>query len=127
MIDFYNGDNYDLENLLNRLKEMKKYKQVIIIDESDNDNTTAIYELTEKEDKITKNEFTAKLPKMKKLKDDELGTNNNCTICQSKIVKNEYYRKLEGCNHIFHKKCIDQWFFKTMDYNCPLCRNNPYN
>ena len=127
MLDFFVGDNHnDLNNLLNKLKEMNKYNNVIIIDENNHNNTTAIIRLNKKNDYFTKSDFVSHLPKMRKLKGSELGEKNKCIICQSNIEVNEYYRELSGCNHIFHKKCIDQWFFKIKDYSCPLCRHNHY-
>ncbi len=43
-----------------------------------------------------------------------------CTICHEDLKQNQLYRPLP-CNHIFHKKCIDQWF-KNNNPTCPLCR-----
>ena len=42
-----------------------------------------------------------------------------CTICLEEIIKNDLFTTF--CNHIYHKKCIDQWL--TKDNSCPLCRN----
>ena len=127
MLDFFIGENNnELDSLLNKLKEMNKYKNVIIIDENDQNNTTAIIRLNNKNNYYTKSDFVSHLPKMKKLKGSELNGNNHCTICQSNVEIGEYYRVLPGCKHTFHKKCVDQWFFKSKDYSCPLCRHNHY-
>ena len=42
-----------------------------------------------------------------------------CSICLTKI-ENDVYKT--SCNHIFHRKCYEQW----LNYNlkCPLCRSN---
>lgn len=32
------------------------------------------------------------------------------------------YCKLKTCNHIFHVKCITQWFQQQLQYTCPNCR-----
>ena len=46
----------------------------------------------------------------------------DCVICINKIESNEYIRKLK-CNHLFHKKCVDNWLKKNIDNpSCPLCR-----
>lgn len=47
---------------------------------------------------------------------------DNCTICLNKIESNEYIRKLK-CNHLFHKKCVDNWLKKNIENpSCPNCR-----
>lgn len=45
-----------------------------------------------------------------------------CPICLNKIECNEYIRKLK-CNHLFHKKCVDNWLKKNIENpSCPNCR-----
>tara|TARA_B100000161_G_C33382571_1_gene338472 strand:+ start:320 stop:607 length:288 start_codon:yes stop_codon:yes gene_type:complete len=54
---------------------------------------------------------------------------NTCSICFSEIECNE--KKLE-CQHTFHLKCIEKWFYdgkpRWDDYDCyrkkscPICR-----
>jgi E3 ubiquitin-protein ligase RHA2 len=50
-----------------------------------------------------------------------------CVVCLQHVKSNEYYREL-NCKHSFHKKCIDKWMKKCIDYNhtasCPICRSN---
>jgi hypothetical protein len=53
-----------------------------------------------------------------------------CTICQDEIEPNQNVRRLNHCNHHFHKNCIDTWFRGNVQ--CPTCRhdireNNPVN
>lgn len=52
---------------------------------------------------------------------------DDCSICLEKYKKNDKCIKL-NCSHIFHKKCLNEWFKnridKSEDLNCPLCRNN---
>lgn len=48
----------------------------------------------------------------------------DCIICINKIESNEYIRKLK-CNHLFHKKCVDNWLKKNQ--NCPMCRKTVEN
>jgi hypothetical protein len=61
------------------------------------------------------------IKKYKKCKDNDI----DCSICCDKVKKAEFIREL-NCNHIFHKKCIDNWLkycIKNNEYiNCPLCR-----
>ena len=39
----------------------------------------------------------------------------------------EYKRELKKCQHAFHKKCIDKWFYQNSEnMSCPICRKN-YN
>lgn len=45
-----------------------------------------------------------------------------CAICLNKIEDKEYIRKLK-CNHLFHKKCVDNWLKKNIENpSCPYCR-----
>lgn len=51
---------------------------------------------------------------------------SECCICCQSIQRTEYIREL-NCHHFFHKKCIDNWLFFSMNteqYNvtCPICR-----
>jgi len=47
----------------------------------------------------------------------------DCPICINKIESNEYIRKLK-CNHLFHKKCVDNWLKKNIENaSCPMCRS----
>ena len=55
--------------------------------------------------------------KYKKVKET---TDTTCPICIDELKKGEYYRTLE-CSHVFHKKCIDNWFKKDHS-DCPMCR-----
>ena len=44
-----------------------------------------------------------------------------CVIC---LKNNKKFYKLKRCNHSFHKKCIIQWFEKSL--SCPICRTRIY-
>ena len=52
---------------------------------------------------------------------------DDCSICLEKYKKNDKCVRL-NCSHIFHKKCLNEWFKKRTyvgeDLNCPICRNN---
>ena len=43
-----------------------------------------------------------------------------CSICLDDMYNNTDVITLE-CNHMFHKKCINDWFREKHD--CPQCRN----
>lgn len=45
-----------------------------------------------------------------------------CAICQDGISANDVCRKLNACNHVYHKTCIDQWFQSNV--HCPTCRRD---
>jgi len=55
-------------------------------------------------------------------KDDSLIKSNDCcSICLDNY-KPGLYKRTIGCNHTFHKKCIDKWFKSCKDMTCPICR-----
>ena len=49
------------------------------------------------------------------MKDNE----HDCAICLENLSNNEEAAKL-CCTHMYHKKCIDEWFKKKLI--CPKCR-----
>lgn len=120
------GDNVNYEDIIRKMKATKKYDKLIIVND-DAEYTTAVIDLGDNDEdrKITKKDFTFHLGKYKRVNKEKRG--QKCTICQNELEENEYYRQLNGCNHCFHKKCVDEWFFKSKSYGCPLCRNNPFS
>jgi hypothetical protein len=55
--------------------------------------------------------------------DSLIRNKDRCTICLEGYKSGTYKRKI-SCNHVFHKKCIDKWFKKSGNVNCPICRKN---
>jgi hypothetical protein len=51
-----------------------------------------------------------------------LPAGTNCVVCQDSIQVSDVCRRLNGCRHIFHKTCIDQWF--QTNVHCPTCRHD---
>ncbi|OMJ94080.1 hypothetical protein SteCoe_2854 [Stentor coeruleus] len=50
-----------------------------------------------------------------------------CCICFEEFNAELYVRKLP-CKHVFHSKCIEDWFVGRMiNPKCPLCKNNPFS
>ena len=45
-----------------------------------------------------------------------------CTICQDSVVPTDLCRRLNACQHVYHKSCIDEWF--TRSVFCPSCRHD---
>tara|TARA_B100000161_G_C33454987_1_gene370817 strand:+ start:195 stop:425 length:231 start_codon:yes stop_codon:yes gene_type:complete len=44
--------------------------------------------------------------------------NSECIICLENMIKGERVKILR-CGHIYHYKCIDEWFKRKRE--CPLC------
>ncbi|XP_022929717.1 RING-H2 finger protein ATL56-like [Cucurbita moschata] len=44
----------------------------------------------------------------------------DCSICLDGFRKGQWCRKLGGCGHVYHRKCIDSWLVRVS--TCPLCR-----
>ncbi|KAL0979114.1 hypothetical protein UPYG_G00180890 [Umbra pygmaea] len=53
------------------------------------------------------------------LDDEELDTDEKCTICLSMLEDGEDVRRLP-CMHLFHQACVDQWL--ATNRKCPICR-----
>ena len=47
----------------------------------------------------------------------------NCAICQDRMRQGELIRKLNICEHAFHKSCIDIWLLHR-SVRCPTCRHD---
>jgi len=56
---------------------------------------------------------------------EEVCEDNTCCICLAPYKTGEGKRTL-GCEHSFHKKCIDKWL-TTSKTECPICRKNPFD
>ena len=50
----------------------------------------------------------------------------DCSVCKECINIDDNIIKLNACNHIFHKNCIETWVFSSHRTNCPLCRTEIY-
>ena len=118
-MDFYSTENLSIKDIVSKMKELK-YQKVILVN-TDNDFSSAIINLDKENNSYTKRDLTFHLPKSKKCK-----TEKECAICLDKINVGQFERNLQGCDHTFHKKCVDEWFYQSTSYSCPLCRNNIY-
>lgn len=45
-----------------------------------------------------------------------------CSICQENYSAGQTTRKINFCNHLFHKDCVDPWFRSHV--HCPVCRHD---
>ena len=53
-------------------------------------------------------------------------SNTQCMVCLENINENENNSYQLSCNHIFHTKCIMDWFrSRSSSGNCPLCNDTP--
>ncbi|KAH7545248.1 RING-H2 finger protein ATL56 [Ziziphus jujuba] len=55
---------------------------------------------------------------------------SECVVCLDRFREGQWCRKLVGCNHVFHRSCLDTWLVKVAA--CPICRtrvglNQPVN
>jgi deltex-like protein len=45
----------------------------------------------------------------------------DCAICMDSLAHDhDYLQKIQGCNHVFHRKCIQ--LSLSLDPKCPICR-----
>lgn len=49
-------------------------------------------------------------------------TGQNCSVCQDSIIATDSCRRLNSCQHVFHRTCIDEWFERSVV--CPVCRQD---
>lgn len=47
-------------------------------------------------------------------------TTEICGICRNNFQSMEICRKLLGCRHFFHQRCVDSWLHRNI--TCPMCR-----
>ena len=50
------------------------------------------------------------------------GRTGSCAICQDFILLTDSCRLLTGCQHVYHRGCIDTWFERSV--YCPSCRHD---
>ncbi|CAI0394095.1 unnamed protein product [Linum tenue] len=48
------------------------------------------------------------------------GETDECVVCLDSIKQGQWCRKLPGCGHLFHRRCVDPWLVKVPA--CPICR-----
>ncbi|CAG7898489.1 unnamed protein product [Brassica rapa] len=46
---------------------------------------------------------------------------SECMVCIEGFRLGQWCRKLPGCGHVFHRKCVDFWLVKVG--TCPICRD----
>ncbi|KAJ0250846.1 RING-H2 finger protein ATL14 [Hirschfeldia incana] len=59
------------------------------------------------------------LPQFKFSESTEYGS--ECVVCIDGFRRGQWCRKLPGCGHVFHRKCVDFWLVKVG--TCPICRD----
>jgi hypothetical protein len=47
---------------------------------------------------------------------------DNCAICQDEMLSGQELRRINHCNHMYHRECIDVWFNRNV--HCPTCRHD---
>lgn len=72
---------------------------------------------------LTQQEFASSITEQVVSSSDNF---EDCSICKESINVGDNIIKLNSCNHIFHKNCIEPWVFSSNRTNCPLCRTEIY-
>jgi hypothetical protein len=76
-----------------------------------------VYEFEMKRGKVIKFNIILKLIIEKEKKSVE--KKDDCSICNSKLSE-----IITHCNHQYCYHCLNEWYNKSNDFNCPLCREN---
>ena len=74
---------------------------------------------------VATSEQMESLGNYQRVTEEEVTEDNTCCICLAPYKVGEGKRTL-GCEHSFHKKCIDKWLM-TSKTECPICRKNPFD
>ncbi len=45
-----------------------------------------------------------------------------CPICFDDFTNEKPLRVLRQCGHYYHPKCVEDWFLKSNELRCPICR-----
>lgn len=48
------------------------------------------------------------------------GNERSCPICLQGFLRGEKIRRLPGCQHCFHRPCVDLWLVRNG--HCPMCK-----
>jgi len=49
----------------------------------------------------------------------------DCSICLNPVEAKTTGRVETTCGHVFHFKCLAQWFSEQDESSCPMCRQKP--
>ncbi|KAF3452853.1 hypothetical protein FNV43_RR03286 [Rhamnella rubrinervis] len=60
------------------------------------------------------------LPQFRYAKRITREAHSECVVCLDEYREGQWCRKLVGCNHVFHRRCLDTWLIKVPA--CPVCR-----
>jgi hypothetical protein len=62
----------------------------------------------------------SELPEEKLESKEGFNGDEPCSICLSEFLEGDEVRRLPGCQHCFHKSCVDLWLLQQP--HCPLCK-----
>ncbi|KAK7291911.1 hypothetical protein RIF29_07457 [Crotalaria pallida] len=60
------------------------------------------------------------LPRFRVSRGSEPAPESRCVVCLDGFRNGQWCRKLSGCGHLFHRRCVDTWLVKVAA--CPTCR-----
>ncbi|KAF6989361.1 hypothetical protein CFC21_076635 [Triticum aestivum] len=54
---------------------------------------------------------------------DRAPDDTTCAVCLAEYADGDELRRLPGCRHSFHRRCVHDWLRRRP--SCPLCRTYP--
>ena len=123
-----NTDDDDFDLIMNTMMNIITRRTVSFVDsyydnflyEDDENLERALIESLEMQPTLSKKTDVKVDFKSENFDSEKMKENNSCCICLNNYNKKSIVVNIPSCNHIIHKKCLEEWI--TYKDECPICR-----